>query len=92
MASTDYINEFKNLTLRDIRLYRDKIQEFLNTTYDTAENAVENLFRDTNDPDVLKNLDDMNTMLKVCREKLVVVTNAIPNNTIASLQQNDQVL
>jgi len=92
MASTDYINEFKNLTLRDIRLYRDKIQEFLNTTYDTAENAVENLFRDTNDPDVLKNLDDMNTMLKVCREKLVVVANAIPNNTIASLQQNDQVL
>lgn len=92
MASTDYINEFKNLTLRDIRLYRDKIQEFLNTTYDTAENAVENLFRNTNDPDVLKNLDDMNTMLKVCREKLVVVANAIPNNTIASLQQNDQVL
>jgi hypothetical protein len=92
MASAEHINEFKNLTLRDIRLYRDKIQGFLDTTYGTAENAVENLFRNTNDPDVLKNLDEMNTLLKVCREKLIVVANSIVNNTTESSQLSNQVL
>ncbi|EFX71403.1 hypothetical protein DAPPUDRAFT_255836 [Daphnia pulex] len=65
MAFSDHVNEFKNLTLRDIRRSREIIQEFLDATYGTAENAVESLFRNTNDPDVLKNLDDMNTVLKI---------------------------
>lgn len=64
----DHIHEFKNLALRDIRLCRDKIQEFLDTTYVTAENAVDDLFRNINDTDVLKNLDEMNTLLKVWRK------------------------
>jgi hypothetical protein len=92
MAFSDHVNEFKNLTLRDIRRSRDNIQEFLDTTYSSAENAVESLFRNTNDPDVLKNLDDMNTVLKVCRENLARVANAIPSNTTESLQPNKQVL
>lgn len=92
MAFSDHVSEFKNLTLRDIRRSRDNIQEFLDATYGTAENAVESLFRNTNNPDVLKNLDDMNTVLKVCRENLVRVANAIPSNTTASLEQNKQVL
>jgi|688.fasta_scaffold287389_1 hypothetical protein len=88
----DHIHEFKNLALRDIRLCRDKIQEFLDTTYVTAENAVDDLFRNINDTDVLKNLDEMNTLLKVCREKLVVVASSIPSNTSAqSFQHNNQV-
>ena len=70
--------EFKNLTLRDIRLHRDKIQKFLDETYREAECAVENLFRNQGDPDFLKNLDEMNSVLKVCRERLVNVVNLIP--------------
>lgn len=71
--------DFKNLTLKDIRFYRDVIQRFLDDTYAKAENAVENLFTNRSDPDFLKNLDEMNTLLKNCREKLVIVANSIPD-------------
>ncbi|XP_045027940.1 LOW QUALITY PROTEIN: uncharacterized protein LOC116922036 [Daphnia magna] len=77
MSSTDH--EFKNLTLKDIRVHREKIQQFLDTTYNRAENAVENLFVNGSNPDVLENLDMMNTVLKECREKLATVANAIPD-------------
>lgn len=86
MSSTDH--EFKNLTLRDIRIFREKIQHFVDTTYSIAENAVQNLFSNDNHSDVLRNLDEMNTVLKECREKLITVANAIPDEIPHSPQVN----
>ncbi|KAI9558253.1 hypothetical protein GHT06_015006 [Daphnia sinensis] len=91
MSSTDH--EFKNLTLKDIRVHREKIQQFLDSTYNKAESAVENLFVKGSHPDVLENLDRMNTVLKECREKLATVANAIPDekqNFCPSNQENSE--
>lgn len=72
------LSDFKALSLREIRQYRDNIQRFIDETYSAAESAVENLFSDTSDHDVLKNLDDLNRVLKLCREKLAIVNASLP--------------
>ena len=79
-------NDFKNLTLRDIRLNRDKIQRFLDDTINTAETAVDKMFSNPSNPDVLTNIDEMNTLLKVLREKLLTVANAIPEDILPQPQ------
>lgn len=83
--------DFKNLSLREIRFHRDRIQQFLENTYTIAENAVDNLFTNKNDPDFLKKLDEMNTLLKDCREKLITVANSLPHKGSISSLQNTQV-
>ena len=77
LTQMDY-NDFKSLSLREIKQYRDNILRYCNETYTEAENAVENLFSNKAAPDVLQNLDDMNRRLKMCREKLATLNSAIP--------------
>ena len=79
-------NDFKNLILRDIHLNRDKIQRFLDDTVNTAETAVEKIFSNPSNSDVLTNIDKMNTLLMVLRENLVTFANAIPDDILTQTQ------
>lgn len=78
--------KFKNSALRDIRLSRDKIQQFLDNTINIAENAVDNMFSNSSNLDVLKNIDEKRTLLKVCLEKLTTVADAIPDDSVSPVQ------
>jgi hypothetical protein len=67
----------KENLLRDLRLQRDKIIGCLNETYFAAESAVDDLFSDQGSSDALEKLDELNTLLKKCRERFASVSNII---------------
>lgn len=63
--------DLKELALKDIRGRYDIIQIFLKETYTAAESAVETfLTKVNNGDDVLNNMQQLNTALKHCRDKL----------------------
>ena len=72
MASSN--EDCKTHLLIDLRISRDHIQHFAAETYAVAESAVEELFSNRFS---LEKLDELNTILKQCKEKLARVSNSI---------------
>lgn len=68
---------FKASLLQDLRLQRNLIDHFLNDTFTAAELAVEDLFSNQGASDAVEKLDELNTLLKICRERFAQVGNIV---------------
>lgn len=78
-------NEAFNL-LRDLRLERDHIHNFLNDTFGATEKAAEDLFSNQDASSALEKLDQLNTLLKQCMDRFSLVNSTIDSSEPICLQ------